>query len=593
MALRTLTIDLARGHVRQQLPAMVERDYLGGRGAVAWLLWHHLPPDTPALAPANLLIFAAGRLAGNGAFAAGGFVVGTRSPLTGAIGYSWAQGHWGEHLRRAGYDLLIIRGQAPEWVYIYLDRDQVRLRPAAHLVGLDTLATHTALRSELGSDVAVACIGPAGEADVAYASIVAEGRYIAEPAGTGIVMATKRIKAVVVRGGPPGAPADPARLTAALASVRRRSETSAHSAAIRRVGDLYLVARAAAQGALSGQNGAVAHPGTGLVQAIGNLANRRGPSRGCTGCPMPCYHDLVATGEPLPTLEMVTGFGARCGISNPDHLAALAEHCLRLGLDPVATSAAVAFLMECQARGLSRSTRLAWGDGPAVLAAVERLAQRQEKRDLLSLGIGELQAIFWGSDAFAPQARGLAMPALDPRALNGMALAMATAPIGGDPRYAMAYEELVADLPPWLPEAPNQPRTRVGKALRLIWHERFAAALDATGLCRRLGLLGYQVAPGELLALIAATGITLTGADLAKIGERIITVEQLFARRYADSGAEAGLPARWTQEALTSGPAAGHLPPLAELIAEYYQRHGWDPHGDPTPARLAELGIRV
>ncbi|HMQ34316.1 MAG TPA: aldehyde ferredoxin oxidoreductase N-terminal domain-containing protein, partial [Chloroflexaceae bacterium] len=166
MALRTLTIDLERGHARQLLPATVERDYLGGRGAVAWLLWHHLPPDTPPMAPENLLIFAAGPLAGTDSFATGGFVVGTRSPLTGAISYSWAQGHWGAALRRAGYDVLVIRGQAPDWVYLLIDGGQVRLRPAGHLAGLDTVATAEALRAELGDDVAVACLGPAGEAEV-------------------------------------------------------------------------------------------------------------------------------------------------------------------------------------------------------------------------------------------------------------------------------------------------------------------------------------------------------------------------------------------------------------------------------------------
>lgn len=147
MPLRTLTIDLERGHARQQLPATVERDFLGGRGAIAWLLWQHLPPDTPPLAPENLLIFAAGPLAGTNAFATGGFVVGTRSPLTGAIGYSWAQGHWGSALRRAGYDVLVIRGQAPDWVYLVIDGDTVRLRSAAQLAGLDTVATAEAIRA--------------------------------------------------------------------------------------------------------------------------------------------------------------------------------------------------------------------------------------------------------------------------------------------------------------------------------------------------------------------------------------------------------------------------------------------------------------
>jgi aldehyde:ferredoxin oxidoreductase len=591
MALRTLTIDLERGHARQHLPATVERDYLGGRGAIAWLLWNHLPPDTPPLAPENLLIFAAGPLAGLNAFATGGFVVGARSPLTGSIGYGWAAGHWGAALRRAGCDVLVVRGQAPEWVYLYIDGTSVRLRPAAQLMGLDTVATEAALRAALGDDVRVICLGPAGENGVAYSSIVAEGRYMAEPAGTALVMAQKRLKAIAVRPGAGPLPAqDEQRLAAALEVIRRRVERSPVAAAIRQRGDLHLLERASALGALSGRNGR-----DGLVTpAVPELPGER-RSRGCAACPMPCYFDLEtpAGSAPMPDLETVAGFGVRCGISDGAALTAIAGRCLRLGLDPASTSATVAFLMECQAEGLSLSSALRWGDATAVLEALERLATPQERRDLLSLGVGEIAEVFWGGAAFAPQSKGLAMSALDPRALTGFALAMATAPIGGDARYSMPYADLLDEPPAWLPEAPPTPASAQNQAMRLIWHERFAAALDAAGVCRRLGLLAYQVSPGELLAMIgAATGMALSAADVARLGERIVTVERLFARRYADNGGRDDLPARWCEQPLVEGPAAGQLPPLADLLAEYYRRHGWNADGVPGPDRLAELGIR-
>ncbi len=596
MPLRTLTIDLERGHARQQLPATVERDFLGGRGAIAWLLWQHLPPDTPPLAPENLLIFAAGPLAGTNAFATGGFVVGTRSPLTGAIGYSWAQGHWGSALRRAGYDVLVIRGQAPDWVYLVIDGDTVRLRSAAQLAGLDTVATAEAIRAELGEEYLTVCLGPAGEAEVAYASIVAEGRYMAEPAGTGMVMGTKRLKAVAVRQRPAPLPvADERRLAVAMEVIRRRAVASPLAAGIRTQGSSYLLAQAAEWGALTEQNGRIAGRGDHLADAL----VARGPklSRGCAGCPMPCYFDIQrrpGESSPLPDLETIAGFGARCGITSPDALLMIADRCLRLGLDPAAAAAAVAFLMECQDEGLNLSGTLPWGDEQAVIAALDRLAIRQERRDMLSLGVGEIADVFWGGAAFAPQVKGLAMPALDPRALNEIALAMATAPIGGDYRYAMSYEELVADPPSWLPDEPSHPQAVKGKVLRLIWHERFAAILDSAGICRRLGLMGYQVSPGELLALLGvATGSAISPADMARIGERIVTVERLFARRYADNGARDELPARWLEEPLEDGRAAGHLPQLADLLAEYYRRHGWDAEGEPAPQRLAELGIRA
>lgn len=603
MALRSLNVDLSARKLQvQHLPAEVERDYLGGRGAIAWQLLYRLPPETPPLAPENMLIFAAGRLAGTASFATGGFIVGTRSPLTGAIGYSWAQGHWGAALRQAGYDTISIVGQAADWSYLVLDSGRVELRPAERLIGLDTRATVTAIQAELGRDVVVACLGPAGEAEVAYASIVAEARYMAEPAGPGAVMANKRIKAIAIRAGKTLPVADQRRLSVALEVVRRRVASSGLAEGIKREGSLHFFDRALEIGALTSKNGRssdIDETFRGTRKTLTERARRE--DRGCNNCPLPCYFDyarrsgtgaLLTAPLPQPELELAVGFGARCGIHRSDTLVALADLCLRLGIDPVSASAAIAFMMESQEEGLHRADNLPWGDADAVISAIERMAQRQEKRDVLTLGVGEMRSIFWGGDAFAPQVKGLAMAALDPRAMNGIALATTTAAIGGDFRYAMNYEELISDPPSWIPEAPTGPQETSGKVQRLIWHERFAAVLDSAGMCRRLGLMAYQVSPGEMLAMISAvTGQTMAPADMVRIGERIITVERLFARREADDGALDVLPERWSNTALEAGPAADQVPALAEMLPEYYRRHGWNSAGDPTPQWLKSLGI--
>ncbi len=590
MALHALNVVLNRGKMQQQLPPQVAQDYLGGRGAIAWLLFHRLPPDTSPRAAENLLVFAAGPLAGTPASVADGFVVGTRSPLTGGIGYSWSSGKWGGALRRAGYDLLVLSGRAAEWCYLQIDHDRVLLRPAAHLLGRDTQATVTALRQELSDEYAIICIGPAAEAGVAYSSIVAEGRYIAEPAGTGTVMADKRVKAIAVRGRASIPVLDERKLLAATDIINRRVERSTLAQSVAQSGSMHYFPQAIEWGALTGHNGKHSDLDPSFLDIAAMLSQKgQKENRTFLGLPTLAPPDQPA---PLPELEAVAGFGARCGVTNPNALIAIADLCLRLGLDPVATSAAIAFMMECQETGLNRSGTLLWGDDEAVLAAITRLGKHQEKRDVLSLGVGEMQEIFFGSASFAPQVKGLAMPALDPRALTGMALAMATAPIGGDYRYSMTYEELLPEPPAWLPDEPSHPQAVKGKAVRLIWHERFAAVLDATGICRRLGLLAYQVTPVELLAIInAMTGQTLNGVGLARLGERIVTLERLFALQYCADGAQDALPTRWHETPLTRGRAAGHLPALDDLLKEYYRRHGWDRMGLPSSERLVELGF--
>ena len=597
MALRALRVTLDTHQTQSdELPAHVEQNYLGGRGVATWVLANQMPPHTGPLSPSNLLVFSSGPLSGYDTPATDGFVASTRSPLTGAIAHSWGQGSWGGALRKAGYDLLILNGQSEDWCYLQIDGDEVLIRSAHKLIGLDTPATTAAIREQLGDDFVTLCIGPAGEAGVAYSAIVAEGIFMAEPAGTGAVMARKRVKAIAVRGSTIRVPADSARITTVLAGIKRRIAGSELAANIRHYGSLYYAGQADEWGALTGRNGQdsrISH-----LDAIGRnkLAQRgRREPRGCADCPLPCHSVYIRrSGEPLayPELEALAGVGGRCGVANPDALIIANDLCLRLGLDIAATSASLAFIMECQEHGLSRAGTLAWGDDDAVLASIERLGQRSEKRDVLSLGVGEMKEIFFGSEMFAPQIKGLAMPALDPRALHEIALALATAPIGGDYRYSMAYEELLTEPPSWLPDEPSHPQAIKGKASRLIWHERFAAALDAAGLCRRLALLAYQVTPAELTELLIATcGRPFSAGELARLGERIVTLERLFARQYATVSTDDTLPSRWREYSLTDGRAAGHLPALDDMLAEYYRRHAWDEHGEPTAERLAELGI--
>ncbi len=594
MPLQTLQITLTDQRVMAEpLPAEVEQRFLGGRGAAVWLLAQRVSPKIGPLSPANLLIFSAGPLAG---VTFSGFTVTTRSPITNSISHGWSSGRWGAHLRRAGHDLLILEGQSSDWCWIRIDGSQVDIRPATHLLGLDTQATNQALRRELGDEYAVLCIGPAGEAGVSFSSIVAEGAFAVEPAGAGAIMARKRVKAIAVRGVNPCPVADRQRLDQALAGMNRRIAASDVAAGFRQYGSLYYAQRAEELGALSARNGqdhtiphASAISRTALAQR-----GRREP-RGCEGCPLACHSAYIRkNGEPVayPDLEALAGFGWRCGLTTPDAIILVNDLCLRLGLDVAETSAALGFVMECRERGLIHTGNLAWGDLESVVGAIRRLGQRQEKRDILSLGVGEMQEVYYGSSAFAPQVRHLAFPALDPRALPEIALADATAPIGGDYRYAMMYEPFLVEPPVWLPADPNNSHSIQGVVPRLIWHERFAAAVDAAGLCRRLALLAYQIAPAELNELLAATlGRAFTSVDVAKIGERIVTLERLLAVQYG-AGHDT-LPHRWMEEPLEDGPAAGKLPLLNELLAEYYQRHNWDEQGRPSPARLAELGISL
>jgi benzoyl-CoA reductase subunit BamB len=196
-----LEIDLSRGSIER-----VESDpkdtelYLGGLGTNAKILWERVPPEVEAFSPDNLLIFSAGLLCGTPAVGCNRTIVSTISPQTKLMAFSMMGGFWAPELKYAGYDKVIIRGQSPKLVYLYIHNDKVEIRDASHLHGKGSNETADILRREVKDyNAQVASIGLAGENRVFFASIE-QGRSSASRGGIGAVMGSKGLKAIVVRG---------------------------------------------------------------------------------------------------------------------------------------------------------------------------------------------------------------------------------------------------------------------------------------------------------------------------------------------------------------------------------------------------------
>jgi aldehyde:ferredoxin oxidoreductase len=574
---------------RRSMPPAWRSLFGGGRGLTAKLA-SALPPDLSPLAPENPLIFAPGMLAGSDVVGTAGIFVATIAPLTRLLCQSWAEGDWGNALQRAGVALLIVAGVAEEWSIIRISPDGGEIVPAENFLGLDTVSTAAALRAEYGDDAHVLALGPAGEAGVAYATPVVDGRYLVEPAGAGAVMATKRIKAIVVHGGEPLPVHDPAGLGQLEQALIQRCESSALALDARRFGSAAFINLLNDQGAVTARNGQDGVFGGMLALSRATLG-LRGKQQPHGNCPLHCYADFVQRdGMPMPRpdLEALLGFGVRCGISDLEVVLLANERCLRLGLDITATADAIAFLMECQQQGLHRTPPLPWADGQALLDVIGKIGRKEGVGGVLSLGVGEMQAIFWGSEVFAPQVYGGAMSPIDPRPLPAMALHLATSTWPGDYRMALPLSGLLPTTPEYLPDFSRTPDVPV-EISRLLWHERLAAALDALGLCRRWGMLGYAVTPAEMAELASlATGVKWTSANLAKLGERIVTLERVIMTR---DGVRDTLPRRWRETTLTDGRAAGQVVDLAQLLPQYYAAHGWDASGQPSESRLQSLDL--
>src|SRR5579884_2729701 len=179
---KILEVDLAaRTHTVRDLDPDLANRFIGGTGLGAYLLYQEGTYAVDPLGPDNTLIFGTGPFAGTSVPLSNRYGVCARSPLTGVFGESECGGHWANDLKRAGYDLLIVRGKADRPVYLWIHDDEVEFRDASHLWGKDTFETHDQLREEVGQvgrsgqEARIICIGPAGERLVRYAAITNDG----------------------------------------------------------------------------------------------------------------------------------------------------------------------------------------------------------------------------------------------------------------------------------------------------------------------------------------------------------------------------------------------------------------------------------
>ncbi len=195
-----LEIDLSSGYIErvESDPELTER-HLGGQGTAAKILWDRVPAEADPFSPENLLIFSTGILNSTPVPGANRTSVDTISPQTNRYSHSLFGGFFGPELKHAGYDKIIIRGKAPDLVYLWIHNDTVEIRDAGHLRGLGALETAARIKEELKEpEIQVAAIGLAGENRVFMATI--EHANSSASRGVGVIMGDKRLKAIAVRG---------------------------------------------------------------------------------------------------------------------------------------------------------------------------------------------------------------------------------------------------------------------------------------------------------------------------------------------------------------------------------------------------------
>ncbi len=199
---KLLFVDLTKGTLEERaLSEEMAKDFVGGYGIGARVLYDMMKPGVDPLGPENVLGFISGPLNGSGALFGGRYTVVCKSPVTGEWNDANSGGFFGPELKRAGYDGVFVSGAAKKPVYLFIKDGKAEIRDAKAIWGKDCTEALQALVDETGeSAIRAALIGPAGEKLSLMACVINDKHRAAGRGGCGAVMGSKNLKAVVVRG---------------------------------------------------------------------------------------------------------------------------------------------------------------------------------------------------------------------------------------------------------------------------------------------------------------------------------------------------------------------------------------------------------
>jgi aldehyde:ferredoxin oxidoreductase len=571
------------------------RTWVGGRGFAVKILYDELKPGIDPLGPDNKFVVAVGPLAGIPAPNTGKTVVAAKSPLTGGYGDGNLGTRITEHLRRCGYDVLIVEGRADAPTYIYLQDDEVSLLPANEIWGKGTYATHDWLYQKYGRAAGILSIGQAGETLSLYAVVRSlEGRAGGRP-GMGAVMGSKNLKAIVAKGNKPIPQADP------------QGMKSLGAGDLKKVGDIDKQSgwsKQSTNGVLAWCNEVAAlpvrnmrkthHPDAWKVDGE-RLNNARVATYGCPNCTMRCgiaIHDHEGRESELD-YENIGMLGPNLEIFDLEQVGSLNYMCDDYGFDTISAGATLAFYADAIDRGDTQGD-FKFGDAERAKELLTLASRREGVGNLIAQGSLRMARRFGrGSENYAMQVKGLEMAAYNCKFCPGMALSFGTAPIGGTHKEAwvITYELNQAKRESYGPE----------KAAKVMELQRIRGGLfEFLTACRfpwvelGWGLENYTVYFNKI------TGLNWTLDDFWKTSDRIYALIKLFWLREnpAIDRTFDYPPGVWFDPANadTEGPIAGKIlerDKYDSLLQHFYDLRHWDRRGIPTRKLTGILGLEA
>jgi len=593
-----LTVDLDSGKCSHLISPEIDISVIGGRGFNIWYLYHHLPSGIDPLGPENLLLISCGLLTGSSAPTSARLHINALSPLTGILGSSNIGGYAGAWLRSCNIASIVIAGKSPKPVYLFIDSDGARFKDASHLWGCDAFESQELIQQAHPNDrLKVLAIGPAGEKNVRFATIMTERDHAAGRTGMGSVMGSKNLKAIVIAKGshkyfPAVSPAQKRTIKDYASKIRTSSEFGFFS----KYGGAGYVEWANDLGIMGCKN--YSKTGAGPFERIDGRQLEKNITRvsGCYRCPVQCKADLKLEGtDPgtrftRPEFEPMINLGAKCGLADLHQIVRLDNLCSRLGVDSTSAASVIAFAMDLFERNilpehLKGDLDLSWGNADVMETLIYQMVEGKGLGKILCLGVRRAAEIIGnGADAYAAHVKGLELTAYHPSAIMGTALGYAVSSRGGD------YNNIYASLEySWTEaEATKEFGTKEAVNIKSIKAKGFLIkkavianiVIDCLGICKVpvLSLLKSFNLENEVMLINGLMGLNLTKEDLFDAGQKIATLEKCFNLRHSTQGSVDTLPEMFISKQGDQGLTRQNF---EHMLTEYYAAMGWDEKGIP------------
>lgn len=599
---KVLRVDLTnKAYKTENVPEGVWKMFVGGSGFGAKILLEEVPPKINPLAPENKIIFAIGAMQALRVPGSGKWSVVTKSPLTKTFLDSAGTGHWAPLFKGCGYDALIIEGKSSAPVYLYITEENVEFKEASHLWGKDTIETTELIKRELNnSKISLINIGPSGEIGNPIACITCDGHSFAGRGGSGSVMGSKKLKAIVAFG---------------------KKQVPVYNMEQGRKKAAELMKLLAKQGKGATENGTPSV--VTLFETMGNLpikywneyswpnAEKIGhikynetfkvKPRYCANCPIGCHRHIklekdnkVTFDASGPEYETLGLMGSSFLCSDLMAIAEANDICNRMGIDTISNGAFISFLAECWEKGLinekdTGGLKIEWGDGKVLIELTKQIAQLKGIGKWFKEGIqGAAKIIGPETKDIIVQVKNMDYPAHDPRCFLSLGVNYATGTRGACHMRGNTMGTYYPELHIGMKEAPNSIETA---ALQTFINQNASSFFNQATLCWYMYCLGGLTISQFLEMFNLITGWNWTPEDLLNTGRRAFTMQRLINVRDGFSRKDDTLPKKMTIAA-KEGPRAGKAPiPHDKILDEYYKLRAWDKNGFPTKESLQRIGL--